>query len=355
MRKSSLVAILAIQLSVTALALSDDGSAGPASRPSDVIGTPSTGVSGDSTNFLTHSIEMAAANPSSSAPAAQAASAAKGPPLPLHTIDGVGGILITPTAYLVNPGPQGAIFGLPAASTTYVNAGSKNIEDFAVTETLWRRIELGYSLSRFGLGSLPHDIYRDTGVDLDRDDVYLHVFNARGLLLEENSFGTTFLPAVTAGVQFKVNDGISSINSQLGGALSSIGYEKSNGVDYTLTASKTLPFLLNRPLIVSGGLRLSEAAQTGYLGFGDEYRASFEGNAAWLLTDHIALAYEFRQKHDPYGRIPGLVGAEDNWQTVGVGIIFNEHLTLTAGWGYFGNVLNSVEDGGWALSLKYEF
>ena len=40
--------------------------------------------------------------------------AKSGPPLPVHTTEGYGGGAITPTAYLVNPGPKGQVFGLPA-------------------------------------------------------------------------------------------------------------------------------------------------------------------------------------------------------------------------------------------------
>jgi hypothetical protein len=38
------------------------------------------------------------------------------PPLPLHSIEGTGGILITPTAYLVNPGPKDSFFSNPGIS-----------------------------------------------------------------------------------------------------------------------------------------------------------------------------------------------------------------------------------------------
>ncbi len=44
----------------------------------------------------------------------------KGPALPLHTLNGEGGILITPVAYLSNPGPKEEIAGLPSFSATYV-------------------------------------------------------------------------------------------------------------------------------------------------------------------------------------------------------------------------------------------
>ncbi|MHC4985272.1 MAG: hypothetical protein ACYTFO_03860, partial [Planctomycetota bacterium] len=39
--------------------------------------------------------------------AADEAAVTKGPPLPLHCIEGYGGGAITPVAYLVNPGAEG--------------------------------------------------------------------------------------------------------------------------------------------------------------------------------------------------------------------------------------------------------
>jgi len=283
---------------------------------------------------------------------------APAPPLPFHTIEGYGGGAITPMAYLVNPGKKGTIFGLPAAAFSNVVAGEKNLQAFTFTETLFGRVELGYAVDRFGTGTLGHDIQKATGVDaIDDDAVWLHNFNIRGLLLEENSFGIPFLPAITGGVHFKVNDGIGSVNRKLGGALSSIGYESASGVDYTITASKTIvdKLTFNRPLIVSAGLRNSSASQLGFLGFGDDRSWTFEGNVAYLPTNWLLVAYEFRQKANPYEKIPGLVGDEDNWQAIDVSWIVNEHATVVGGWGMFGNLANTVEDGAWFLQFKYEF
>lgn len=52
----------------------------------------------------------------------QSAKPQKAAPLPLFTIDGVGGVVLTPIAYLVNPGPEGTDFALPSFGATYVNA-----------------------------------------------------------------------------------------------------------------------------------------------------------------------------------------------------------------------------------------
>jgi hypothetical protein len=174
--------------------------------------------------------------------------------------------------------------------------------------------------------------------------------------MEENSFGIP-LPALTGGVHFKANEGIADINRRLGGALETIGYEKANGVDYTLTASKTLvgKYTLDRPLILTAGMRNSSAAQLGFLGFGDKRTTTVEGSVAYLPTDWLLVAYEYRQKANPYDEIPGLVGDEDNWHAIDVSWIINSHATLVAGWGAFGNLANTRENGAWWLQLKYEF
>jgi hypothetical protein len=287
----------------------------------------------------------------------------KGPPLPLQTIEGTGGILVTPTAYLVNPSERFDGFaGLPSTSTTYVKAGAKNIEAFVATETLLKRFELGFSASRFGTGTFNNAVLNAAGADITRGDVFLYDANIRALALEENSFGLPFLPAVTAGASFKFNDGISTINRETGFALSSIGYKSSDGVDFTLTASKTLkyPVTFNRPLLISAGLLVSRASQLGYTGFGDSYSPTVEANIAYSITDWLWLAGEFRQKTDPYSggiTVNGskLVRPEQDWWTLGAAFVLNKNATFTAGYGNFGNLLNTVEITSWAVQLKYEF
>lgn len=258
---------------------------------------------------------------------------------------------------LWTPPKKGDWFALPSAAFSNVMAGEKNLQAFTFTENLFGRIELGFGLDRLGLGTLPGDIQHATGVDIEHNDVWMENFNVRGLLLEENAFGTKWLPAITAGVHFKVNNDIADINNRLGGALSSIGYDRDWGIDYTLTASKTLveKWTLNRPLIATGGLRLSEASNLGFLGFGDAYRATFEGSVAYLPTDWLLVAYEFRQKDNPYSQIPGLVGGEGAWNAIDASWIINKNATLVAGWGAFGNVVNGTENGAWWIQFKVEF
>ncbi len=304
---------------------------------------------------LGETVSLAAADTGETeAVAAEQAPPAKGPPLPPHNLEGVGGCLITPMAYLVNPGPKGTKVGLPAVSMTYIDLGhKKNVQTLAVTQTFFRRFELGYAVSRFDLGNIPNDISKATGLHIGRSDVYLHNFNARALLIEEDSFGLP-LPAITAGVHFKYNDGIRTIDNRTSGALSSIGFERSNGIDFTLTATKTIP-VFGRPVMLTAGMRNSQGSQIGYLGFADECQTTFEGSVICLVTDWLAVGYEFRQKTSPYDKLPGIIEEEDNWHAVIVGIVLSEDLTLCAGWACLGNMANTDSSGAWGIQLKYEF
>jgi hypothetical protein len=302
--------------------------------------------------------------PAAAAPEQPAAPPAddKGPPLPFHTIEGYGGGGITPFAYLVNPGKEDCLWGKPAGALTYVNARQKDLAAITVSETLFARVELSYGGDRLGLGTLPADIARFTPLSIEENDVWLHNFNIRALLVKENDCLLGFkAPAITAGVQFKYNSDIEHINQELHGVLGDIGYRHSSGEDFTLIATKTFPeLLLCRPVVVSAGLRLSEAADLGFLGFGDTYHATFEGNVAWLPRDKVLVAYEFRQKTDPYGMIPNgaggyLIGPEDNWHAFDLALIPSKHSTIVAGWGLLGNLANTRADNTWFFQYKYEF
>ena len=179
------------------------------------------------------------------------------------------------------------------------------------------------------------------------------------MLVEEGSClaGLT-MPAITAGVHVKVNDGIRDINQKLGGALSNIGYGRENGTDFTLTATKTIApgkLGLPGPIIASAGVRATQAAQLGFLGFSDEYHATFEGNVVYVANDWLALAYEFRQKPDPYGQIAGLIEEEESWHAFHVIASLNEQTMLCLGYGLFGMVANTEVNNAWCVQLKHNF
>ena len=291
--------------------------------------------------------------------AADEAAPTKGPPLPLHCIEGYGGGAITPVAYLVNPGGEGVMDSLPTAGFTFIDLGSKELTVFTVTQVFFDFIEVGYAFNRLNLGNFHSDVRRFLGADMGRDHVMLHHFNLRVNVIKEGSFDLP-LPAITAGIHFKYNDGIGQIDGQLGNALKSYGYRRHWGIDYTITATKMFPTLaFGRPVILTGGLRLSNAAQLGYLGFGDSYHVLFEGSVLVMPTDNIVLAYEFRMKENPYQEIRAggktLLGDEDHWHMFSATWVVTNRLTVTGMYGLLGNIANARADCSFGFQIKYEF
>lgn len=282
----------------------------------------------------------------------------KAPPLPLHTIEGVGGGLAVPLAYLVNPGPEGTIMGMPTPSITYLNTGKrKDLTVLAVTQTWFRRIELGYALARFHLGNLPHVITKTTGLTTSKGDLILHNFNARGLIVEENSFGP-WCPSIVAGVQVKYNSDMRKFNDDLMDVPESLGYEKSNGIDYVLTVSKTIPpgtIGSLPPIILTVGARNSKASNFGLTGFGDQSRWTAEFDIVVVLAKNFAVAYEYRGRNDPYHPLPPVIYNEEDLHAIRAAWIINDRMTLAGGIARLGNVANTDVPLAYGLQLKYEF
>ena len=286
------------------------------------------------------------------APPANAGAAAKSekpPPLPLHQIEGNGGIFATLSAYIVNPPRNGEPIGRPSVGFAYVSLGSdKNLEALTVTESPFSRLELGYGWDRLGLGDLQR------AVNIPTAEVQLHNVNARFQILKEGEFDQKWIPALTAGVHYKYDDGISAVNNEVGGALAAAGISRHDGVDYTLYASKLFT-QLPRPVLLELGGRATQGVWEGLGGFTSGYNFVFEGNVVVFVTGNFALAAEYKEQPRDYQAIGSLVRVEGDWWTIDAAYVVNNHLTLAAGYGHFGNVLNHQANGVWGITTKWEF
>ncbi|MCB2141107.1 DUF3034 family protein, partial [bacterium] len=142
--------------------------------------------------------------------------------------------------------------------------------------------------------------------------------------------------------------------SDLNGTLAAIGIEDNDGIDYTLYASKMLTFL-PRPLLINVGIRSSNAAHIGLLGFTDNREFLFEGNAVLFMTDKLALGAEYRQKPSDYTPIEGLIASEDDWWSVVAAYVVNDSLTISGGYFNLGDVLDENKSNAYAIKAKWEF
>ncbi len=277
------------------------------------------------------------------------------PPLPLHGVEGYGGIAITYSAYLTNTAQEGDILGLPSFGAGVLGTTGGRYLGFAtITETIGDRLELGYGLNALSLNDLPDLVQTATGLDVGEDVVYLHNFNARVALVKEGDFGQAWLPAITAGVHYKYNDTINDIDTNLNGTMTSIGIEDNDGVDYTLYASKMLSFL-PKPVLVNVGLRNSEAAHAGLLGFTGDREFLVEGNVVMFLSNNFAVGAEYRQKPNNYEEINGLIAGEDDWWSVVFAYVVNNSMTVSGGYFNLGDVLDEEDTDAFALKMKWEF
>ena len=275
-------------------------------------------------------------------------------PIPLHTIEGTSGVFITDTAYFANPPEGDAWLGKPSVAVSGVYLGRKALCATTVTQNIAGRLELGYSYMHLRLGDWPSDVRRATGLH-PRDSVGMHTLSARAMLVREGDWGRKWMPAVTAGVRYKHNEHIWDVDDDLLGTCGNIGIRDNDGFEGTLTASKMVTGVLPRPFILSAGLRCTDAAQIGLLGFTRDRQVVFEGNAVFFVTDRLLLAAEYRQKPDKLDRCLNLVGAEHDWWTLAAAYIVNNHMTVSGGYGHFGNILNHEENASWALQVKWEF
>jgi hypothetical protein len=277
------------------------------------------------------------------------------PPLPLHGVEGYGGIAITYSAYLTNTAEKGKVFGLPSLGAGFLSTEDGRYLGFAtLTESIGDRLELGYGINALSLNDLPDLVSNSTGMNIQDDVVYLHNFNARMALIKEGDFGQTWMPALTVGAHYKYNATVNDIDSDLNGTLAAIGIEDNDGIDYTLYASKMLTFL-PRPLLINVGIRNSNAAHIGLLGFTDNREFLFEGNAVLFMTDKLALGAEYRQKPSDYKPIEGLIASEDDWWSVVAAYVVNDSLTISGGYFNLGDVLDENKSNAYAIKAKWEF
>jgi hypothetical protein len=276
-------------------------------------------------------------------------------PLPLHQIEGNGGIFVTQSAYLVNPPRNGEPVGRPSLGFSYANLGNEqNLEALTITESPFKRLELGFAWDHFGLGTLPLALRSAGFSNYSRDHVELYNFNARVQILKEGEFDQKWIPALTFGAHYKHNEGISDVNNEVSGLLATHGLTKSYDVDYTLYASKAF-MQLPMPLLLEVGGRATKGIWEGFAGFTDHYQYVAEGNIVGFLSHKFAIAAEYKEQPKNYQPIGTLVQKAGDWWTVDVLYIVDKHMTIASGYGHFGAVLNEKDNGVWGITFKWEF
>lgn len=195
-------------------------------------------------------------------------------------IEGAAGGGIVPWAGIAGYGTADAVGG--TAHATAIRLSDFKLGSAGFNAGLYDRVELSYARIALDTGRTGQ------GLGIGRGSTFrLDVYGAKLRLMGDVVYGPEWLPAVSAGVQYKVND--------RGPILAALGARNSQGADFYVTATK---LLLEHSVLLNGTIRLTRANQGGLLGFGgpntDSWRPAFEASAAWLPSRTVALGAEVR-------------------------------------------------------------
>ena len=255
----------------------------------------------------------------------------------VSTVEGSSGGGLATWAVISGDETKDGIGGKLSATETHLPAYDLRVYSAAVG--FYNRLELSYARSEFDTGSTGGKLGIGDGFTFDQD-----IYGAKVRLLGDAVYDQdSWVPQVSAGLQYKVNDKAAIIHA--------IGGKSADGVDYYLAATKVF---LDQSLVVDTTLRFTKANQIGILGFGgdknDQYQPEFEGSVGYLLTRHFVVGAEYRTKPNNLG-----IAKEDDWSDLFAAYAINSHLSVTAAYVDAGSVVTFQNQRGLYLSLQAGF
>jgi hypothetical protein len=204
-------------------------------------------------------------------------SATAGAGVPLNGLQGDGGIAFNPVAFPAGTyAEDGQPVSAPQVGAWYVRLGSADIDWAAASAafSVAKRLELSY-----GYGWIDANRYGD-------DSVSTHNLGAKLAVLPDGAFGQAWLPAVSVGGIYKHTDAATA------GAL---GLGK-DGADFYAVASK-LVGAAPVPVLLSGGVALSDEVVEGVVGHGD-YGFGWFANLDLIPVPWLAVGGEWKSGID---------------------------------------------------------
>jgi hypothetical protein len=258
--------------------------------------------------------------------------------VPFTNLEGVGGAAFNPFAYPANSGSSlgdpnselGKLLGRPQIGAWYVNLGESKIDwtSIGISETFFKRLEVSFG----------HETISPDGADnITKDSV-----GAKLLLIEENSWDTKWVPAVSVGIIGKHTSPVKIVPTA-----------DSSGYDYYLVATKLITSPLPRPLLLSGGVLSTDGYTTGVLGYSNDRDTTYFANADLVILDNVAVGAEYKQGaefNDGFNNA-------DYWDAH-VAWFVNKNLSLIGAYVNAGDENSSSKVGfgeGLVLSMQYAF
>ena len=243
----------------------------------------------------------------------------------LNQIEGAGGGGLVPWATLSGYDSREQTSG--NAFATYVNVDDYRLKVLGASVSLYDRVELSVARHTFDLTTLGPQINQTiigAKIRLTGDVIY------------------SPWPQISAGVQYKRLDNVAIARS--------LGSQRDTDVDYYIAATKVhLGAVSGFNLVWNATARYTRANQLGLLGFGgpsySSHKLMLEGSAALLLSRHVAVGVEYRQKPDLLG-----LGEED-WKDVFITFIPGKSFNITLAWASLGTIAGAENQSGPYLSI----
>ncbi|MCX5665533.1 MAG: DUF3034 family protein [Candidatus Omnitrophica bacterium] len=263
---------------------------------------------------------------------------------PFNNLEGVGGVAYNPLAYLGGSkssdqdraglektgfGTITKYIGKPQFGTWYVNLSDVGVNWYTigVSDTIADRLEVSYGFE-----------------NINQKDAKSHNKNnigAKFLVVPENLNDLQFIPAISVGAIYKNTDNVLNVG----------GKTLNNGWDGYLVASKTIT-QLPVPVIISGGVLLTNSYATGVFGYDKQSKATGFANIDVVLPGNLVAGYEYKQGPD-FNNFKNA----DYWD-IHVAWLANKNLSLVAAYTYAGDYKSAKEVGlgnGFVISAHYAF
>jgi hypothetical protein len=255
----------------------------------------------------------------------------------VSNIEGAGGgglaTWATTTGYETRDGVGGNLH------LTYVKVSDYSLTTYGAAVGLFDRVELSYARQKFDTLNAGTALGLGKGFTFDQD-----VLGAKVRLFGDAIYAQdSWLPQVSAGVQYKKNDRPAIVRL--------VGADSEKGLDYYLAATKVL---LDHSLVLDATVRMTKANQTGLLGFGaagkDDYGAQFEGSAGYLISKRLVVGAEYRSKPDNLA-----FAHESDWWDLFAAYAVNKNLSFTAAYVDLGDIATFAGQKGVYFSLQAGF
>jgi hypothetical protein len=216
-----------------------------------------------------------------------------------------------------------------SAVVTNVDVDDYRLSVLGISASFYDRLELSIAQQRFDL--------KDAGVSI-KQNIYAAKYRLYGDVVY------SYWPQVSLGLQHKrLAD--QAIASTLGAA------HTASGTDFYLAATKVhLGAVAGYNALWNLTARATKANEMGLLGFGgpvnDSYQVMVEASVGVLLSRHITIGIEYRQKPD------NLRLGEGDWRDIFVRYTPEKAFSITLAWANLGEIAGADSQDGLYISLS---